>query len=348
MTSSALDLAEGTWEMARQMIGRPLATLSPADAVEAGAVRRLLEVHEWDYPPSYDLSAAETCGYEQLIAPASTYLTWALPAYWQPGDHPISHRVIPPLPYRIVPGEGSMMVATDFDVKFLRPILIGDRIHSIYWLRSVEQKTTRVGPGAFLRFEAEFSNSQGETVAIERTTAFRYSPSGVEGHATQRERPRSRGSDPPPPSDAFQVGRTEIELTLQRLVMAAGANRDFAPVHHDPNVAITAGMLAPFVNSMFVGTQLERTAIEWAGWTSRTVGLSAHLLEPARMGSVMWAEGWATTTLCEAMPGQAGASQQQLACYLMAGTENRTTARGHISLTVGDGNNHALRISRTP
>ena len=36
-----------------------------------------------------------------------------------------------------------------------------------------------------------------------------------------------------------------LALTLQRLVMEAGVNRDFAPIHHDPQIARATGAAEP-------------------------------------------------------------------------------------------------------
>jgi acyl dehydratase len=320
VTEVALDLAQGSWQMAEAHIDKEVGRFSAADHVEAGAIRRLLEVHEWDYPPSYDHAAARACGHTRLVAPASTYLSWALPAYWQPGDPPMRQRVIPPLPYRDIPGEGTMMVATEVAATFIQPIYVGDRIHATYWLRSVTPKTTRVGRGAFLTFEARFSNHDGAVVAQEHTTVLRYEPryEPEEDRGDSSRTGPEAGNSPSEGTDAITAAR--LDLTLQRLVMAAGSNRDFAPVHHDPMVAAASGMGAPFVNSMFVGTQLERTAMEWAGWTNRTKSLEFRLLRPAPMGSTMSTSGWA-------VPDSLGTE-----CQLTAICDRQTTSTGSVRL----------------
>jgi acyl dehydratase len=278
---SGLDLVAGTWDDARALVGQQLASFTAADPVERGAIRRLLEVHEWDWPPG------------QEVAPASTYLTFALPAYWSPGDPSIGRYVIPPLPFRTVPGEGSMMVASDVDVAFGAPIRVGDRLRATYWLRGVTEKATVVGSGAFLDFEARFTNQRDELVAAELVRTLRYTP--VDPPAARV--PPAPSSDPVPPG-ASPVLPVAVDLTLQRLVMAAGANRDFAPVHHDPAVAREAGMGVPFANSMFIGTHLERTAAEWAGWERRVEHLSFRLVAPAVAGATLTCAGWSDGMTC--------------------------------------------------
>lgn len=279
---TSLALADGSWEDARALIGRPLLEMEGVDVVERSAIRRLLEVHEWDCPVGLEVAAAHRVGLRDLVAPSTSYLTFALPAYWAPGDPPLAQYVIPPLPYRSVPGVGSMMIATAVEVEFGAPLHPGDRLTSVWHLRSVTPRTTRVGAGALLTFEAIFCNQRDEEVAREITTVLRYEP----GDAAPSAREKSVT-----PRIGVPVPSTSLDLTLQRLVMAAGANRDFAPVHHDPEVATAAGLGRPFANSMFMATQFERTACAWAGENWALSRMSMQLLAPATAGSTLVVEG---------------------------------------------------------
>jgi len=60
-----------------------------------------------------------------------------------------------------------------------------------------------------------------------------------------------------------------VAVTLQRLVMEAAANRDFAPIHHDPDVARGSGAPAVYANTTFVETLLEAAIRSWAGPAAR-------------------------------------------------------------------------------
>jgi acyl dehydratase len=62
---------------------------------------------------------------------------------------------------------------------------------------------------------------------------------------------------------------TSLVLSLQRLVMIAAANRDFAPTHHDPEVASATGARRPYGNMMFVMAMFERAVLSWAGQGAR-------------------------------------------------------------------------------
>jgi acyl dehydratase len=66
-----------------------------------------------------------------------------------------------------------------------------------------------------------------------------------------------------------QVPAFEVAMTLQRLVMEAAANRDFAPIHFDPAEARGSGSPEVYVNSTFVETLLEATIRSWAGLDAR-------------------------------------------------------------------------------
>lgn len=56
-----------------------------------------------------------------------------------------------------------------------------------------------------------------------------------------------------------------VDITLQRLVMEAAANRDYARIHHDPEVARESGAPAVYANTTFVETLLEAGIRTWAG-----------------------------------------------------------------------------------
>jgi hypothetical protein len=57
----------------------------------------------------------------------------------------------------------------------------------------------------------------------------------------------------------------EIPVTLQRLVMEAGANRDFSLMHHDGGVARATGAPDAYANTYFLMGMFERLMREWAG-----------------------------------------------------------------------------------
>jgi acyl dehydratase len=60
-----------------------------------------------------------------------------------------------------------------------------------------------------------------------------------------------------------------IPITLQRLVMEAGANRDLSLIHHDSSVAQATGAPDAFANTFFLMGMFERLMREWAGPKAR-------------------------------------------------------------------------------
>jgi acyl dehydratase len=169
------NLAPGTWAQAEAMVGSTIATLTGADAVCEGDIRRKLEVIGWDCPLHYDTAAAREHGYESIVSPVSMARVWAMPAYWRPGqpmldDEPLST----PIPATAVPGEGDTMIATGVRTEHMEPIYPSDRISATAVLRSVTPKQTRVGPGAFLVVETTYTNQRDEKVAVETVTLLRF------------------------------------------------------------------------------------------------------------------------------------------------------------------------------
>src|SRR5262245_17993777 len=105
-------LAPGTWEDADAAIGTELARFTGADQVTLADIRRRLEVLAWDCPLHYDDEAARGQGYRGVVAPATMLMTWATPAYWEPGnprpqlDDPA---LVPPLAVTRVPAPGEFI-----------------------------------------------------------------------------------------------------------------------------------------------------------------------------------------------------------------------------------------------
>jgi len=56
-----------------------------------------------------------------------------------------------------------------------------------------------------------------------------------------------------------------IPITLQRLVIEAGANQDFSSIHHDRDVARATGAPDSYMNFFFIMGMFERLLREWIG-----------------------------------------------------------------------------------
>jgi acyl dehydratase len=173
-----------SWEDAQERVGQQLGLFSGADEVAVSDFRRQLEVFAWDCPLHYDAEIARQHGYRTVVAPVSMHMSLALPPYWRPGaPRPESVEDVHPLDIPIVtnaPGEGDVMVDTELAVDYHAPVYPGDRISAVSTLESVKPKTTRVGVGAFFVVESSYRNQDGELVARDRLTLYRYTPHAVD------------------------------------------------------------------------------------------------------------------------------------------------------------------------
>ncbi len=66
-----------------------------------------------------------------------------------------------------------------------------------------------------------------------------------------------------------ELSSISIPITLQRLVMEAGANRDLSLMHHDRDIAQATGSPDAFANTYFIIGMFERLLREWMGLKGR-------------------------------------------------------------------------------
>ena len=66
-----------------------------------------------------------------------------------------------------------------------------------------------------------------------------------------------------------ELPEISLPITLQRLVMEAGANRDLSLIHHDRDVARATGAPDAFANTYFLMGMFERLMRQWAGPRAR-------------------------------------------------------------------------------
>jgi hypothetical protein len=83
-----------------------------------------------------------------------------------------------------------------------------------------------------------------------------------------------------------------LALTVQRMVMEAGASRDFMPVHHDARVAHAQGAPDMYASTFLVTTLMERTLRAWAGNAARILRLGPfRMTRFACVGRVLTCRG---------------------------------------------------------
>lgn len=66
-----------------------------------------------------------------------------------------------------------------------------------------------------------------------------------------------------------QLPEVALPLTVYRLVMAAGSNRDFNSIHHNTEYARSTGAEEMYANTSFLMSSWERLIRDWCGDTGR-------------------------------------------------------------------------------
>ncbi len=69
------------------------------------------------------------------------------------------------------------------------------------------------------------------------------------------------------------IGTLDFPITVSRLIIAAGANRDFNAIHHNPNYARASGAPDIYANTLFLQGMWERLARAYIGSAGRITGL---------------------------------------------------------------------------
>jgi len=154
------------------------------DRIEPGTLRRYLEPLEFDCALHHDEQVAKAHGHGGVTAPYTAALSFAMPAMWQPGDatlFPEDSRDAQPARSAVKPvypdyfPSFSGYFATDIDIDFVRPALVGDRLtRRGARLVSCEPKETRIGRGAFIKIESEVVTETGEVITRMRTGMYLY------------------------------------------------------------------------------------------------------------------------------------------------------------------------------
>jgi acyl dehydratase len=279
-----------------------------ADLVERASIRRYLEPLEFGCPLHFDEAVATANGYRGILAPYSGISqTWTDQGQWHPGQ-PTNYPTADPnangirraaaAQGRAVPSpETSAAFATDIEIEYFEPVCVGDHLtYSGRKLLSVVPRETSVGRGAFMVWQREVHNQHGELVAQLRNGGYQYVPKPrAEGAATSTAAapagpagpimapapaPHAEGVTPQPAdwasqryfedvSEGDEVPPVIFTMTVFRLVVEAGANRDFNQIHHNTPVTQAQGAPDMYANNVFIQGMWERTVREYIGLQGR-------------------------------------------------------------------------------
>lgn len=313
-------------------IGGVFATSRGAEPVSEVGIRRYVEAHELDCPAYVDEAAARAAGWPGVIAPWSMLLTMAMPPYWSPGQPPLDGPVLPPFAWCDLSRPGTEMVTTAVDLRFVRPLLVGDVVETTYRVTRCVDKRTRLGDGTFFQFEVDFHNQRGEQVARETTSIYRYVPADAApatppGAATAGSAPEAGGTGGTGGTGDGDLGATRMDLSLQRLIMVSAANRDFALSHIDPSTAREGGVPTAFADIMFILACCEKLLVQWGGPATRLRRIGPlRFGEPVLCGKPVVTEGRITST--DRMPDDHGAPGVEVGADLAIHQEEGRTCVG--------------------
>ena len=292
MTSS--NDSELDWGPTREFVGRDI-MLEPKtgiDEVEKSAIRRQMEVLEMDCPLHYDDAVAREYGFEGAFAPFHMIQTFQTASMWEPGIGTIWPTDDPHFTNSgtgragktmNVPTPGTAGFVTDLEVEFLKPLYLGERVTQVsQTLLEVNPRKTRVGDGAFLTYESLFENQDGVRVGRQKMVSYTYvpNPQAAAAAASGGSGEKPARAIPPRENPAIdwdaqrywedvnegdEIPEVHYPLTIQRMVMAAGANRDFNAIHHSTYAAQAGGAADMYAMNYFHNGMWERTAREYIG-----------------------------------------------------------------------------------
>lgn len=180
---------KSAWQPMIQAIGEDFSNgerATGSDVIEKGAIRKFLEPLEFDCALHYDEATAKEYGYDDVIAPYSSLYTWTLPPYWSPGSDKAftsaernaqpTYNPLSDIKTDLAP-ETTGYFATDIEIDYLQPIVIGDRLsREGQVLLSCVPKETKVGRGAFMVWESKVVNQDDDEIAVIRMGTYSYQP----------------------------------------------------------------------------------------------------------------------------------------------------------------------------
>ena len=283
-------------EEAQKWLGRERA-FEGVDEVTRSDIRRKLEVYCFYCPLHYDEVVARDHGYRTIIAPATMASLWAMPAYWSPGEPTI---FAPGLTEKN--GTVRIKIPTPFskgfngasEVEYFEPLYPGERLRGTTKLSEITPKRTRLGDGVFMTSETRLTKLNGDLVAIQRSTAYRYNldpkrPEAAEAAPREQE---TKAEQRPEESNLTvdwdrqlsfesvnigdEVPSYSVWLNYQRIVMSVAVDRMWSSIHHNRDTARAAGLDDILFNTRGYDMVMEITLRRWIGLDGRLKKLGPY------------------------------------------------------------------------
>jgi acyl dehydratase len=194
----------------------------------------------------------------------------------------------------LVPLPVDSSVNTAIEQHYFAPLSCGDSVVTRSTITAIVPKRTRLGEGFFLTEEIEHRTQLGMLVAKTTNTMFRFlrgtKPNDNAGGAPARV--------PSTQTQEVADGHTELAplsmpITMTRLVVGAGAVRDFSPLHHDVDAARSAGHATAFFSYSFQLALVVKALTRWVDDESRIARVKLNLQAPMYLGRTAVCSGTA-------------------------------------------------------
>jgi acyl dehydratase len=99
------------------------------------------------------------------------------------------------------------------------------------------------------------------------------------------------------------VAPLSVPVTLTNLVIAAGGERDFNPLHHDRSHARSAGLADAFMNTLYQQGLCNRFVNDWAGTEGELIRLRINMRRSIYVGQLLTIAGTVTSVRLESGRG---------------------------------------------
>jgi len=92
-------------------------------------------------------------------------------------------------------------------------------------------------------------------------------------------------------NEGDELPPVDFNLTIQRMVMSAGANRDFATIHHNTTAGKGAGAPDMFLNNVSTLMLWERVISDWTGLYGRVKKVGFRIMHFHAAGDIINVHG---------------------------------------------------------
>lgn len=185
----------------------------------------------------------------------------------------------------LVPLPVNSGVNLGIDQKYFIPLLPGDCLESQSTIVSITPKTTKLGEGFIIVEFIEHRSRDGILVATTENVLLRFAAKPKVASASEIEKEPAETASPPPaaspPSDFPLISQL---VTMTMLAKAAGAVRDFAPLHHDIELARAAGHATAFLSYSHQMSLITSAIGKWFDGDERMRRLKLSMKKPIYLG----------------------------------------------------------------